>query len=422
MNRKRLRDHLQNLTLLLLTLSALFLLTRLPMLQNIRWTNRVQTFFGPDQSSGGGEEDALPAGMFSSVNLMVTGDSEYGRSGLLCVGADDAELQSVLPLFREALGSAGAAEAVPESVLRAALAGPGFYLELDGGVLPLEVVAAWLGEDQDFSIDLSAMALTVGEEDAVSLYLWSGTGEILRYATALPGSAVRPVCEDFPPNGAAFAYESAYAALTPYTILTAPPGPLPGLLSELPAGYSAYNLLTALDFNAHTLSRYTESDGTEVVEESPRTLRISPDGAVSFTSRGGSGSPLYRASGEGLREMMAAAWRLASALTAGTGASPVCLRSVEEREEACVLRFRYQSEGVPIYFPDEGDALTITCQAGQIVAFSYRCRVYRLAEEEPEAMLPAALAQAIAASYPRSALSVGYEDDGTGRLSAQWLR
>ena len=99
MNRKRLRDHLQNLTLLLLTLSALFLLTRLPMLQNIRWTNRVQTFFGPDQSSGGGEEDALPAGMFSSVNLMVTGDSEYGRSGLLCVGADDAELQSVLPLF-----------------------------------------------------------------------------------------------------------------------------------------------------------------------------------------------------------------------------------------------------------------------------------------------------------------------------------
>ena len=37
---------------------------------------------------------------------------------------------------------------------------------------------------------------------------------------------------------------------------------LPDLNPELPAGYSTYNLLTALDFNAHTLSRYTESGGS----------------------------------------------------------------------------------------------------------------------------------------------------------------
>lgn len=420
MSKKRLRDHLQNLALILLTLSALFLLTRLPMLQNIRWSQR--TFFAPDQSAGGGEEDALPAGMFSSVNLMVTGDSEYGRSGLLCVSADDAVLQAVLPLFREALGSAGPAEPAAESAFRDALAGPGFYLELGGAVLPLEAVAAWLEEEPpDFSIELCAMVLTVGEE--TSLYLRDGDGGIFRCATALPGSAVLPVCEDFPPNGAAFAYESAYTSLMPYTILASAPAPLPDLFSELPAGYSAYNLLTALDFNAHTLSRYKESDGTEVVEESPRTLRISPDGAVRFLSREGSGSPLYRASGEGLREALAAAWRLASALTDGVGASPVYLQSVEERGEGeYVFRFRYQSEGVPVFFPDEGDALTVEFQKGLIVGFDYRCRVYRAAEEEPEAMLPAALAQAIAASYPQSGLFVGYEDDGSGQLSARWLR
>ena len=42
MTDKRLRNALQNLALLLLTASALFLLTRLPSLRGIQWTDRVQ--------------------------------------------------------------------------------------------------------------------------------------------------------------------------------------------------------------------------------------------------------------------------------------------------------------------------------------------------------------------------------------------
>ena len=423
MKNKRLRGGVQNVCLILLTLSALFLLARLPMLREIRLPGQVPALFSPEASPGGQEEEVLPAAMFPSMNLMVTGDSQYGRYGRLCVSADDTSLQQITPQFGEALGSASTAERVSDDVFRRALEGPGLYLELTAGQLPLEAAAAWLGERAvGFDQLLRAMALTIGEADAAQLCLLDGQGDIFCYDTALPASAVRTLCESFSPTGGYFSYETASEGVAPYTVLTAEALAPPDLLAELPAGYSVYNLLTALDFNAHTLSRYTESSGAEVVEETPRTLRIAPDGTVSLNSRWETASPLYQASGQGLREILAAAWRLASALTAGTGASPVYLHTVEETESGYTLRFRYQAEGVPVLFPDAGDALSVVYQNGVVTSFTYRCRVYEALEGEPAAMLPASMAQAIAAASPGSSLSIGYADDGSGQLAAQWLR
>lgn len=422
MKKKRLRNLLQDLVLILLTASALFLLARMPMLRNIRLSAQMQTLFSPP-AAGAVEESAPPAALYPSVSLMVTGDSMYGRCGRLCVAADDPELQSVTPLFQEALGSALPANESADEAFRQALDGPGLCLEFTGGPLPLEAVACWLGEEAGAELAVGFMALTAGEEeDAASLYLLDGEGRLLRYATALPASAVRSVCDRFTPNGACFSYEREGLTLPPYTVLTAETPVLPDVQAELPAGYSVFNLLTALDFNAHTLSRYRESGGAVVVEESPRTLRISPDGLVSFTSRWESDSPLYRASGTGLREALSAAGRLTAALTEGTGASPLHLREVKAVENGYTLQFRYEVDGVPVSFSDRSDALSVTFQNGAVTAFTYRCRAYAPGEEAPAAMLPAGMAQAIAASRPGSTLSVGYADDGSGLLPAQWLR
>ena len=420
MSDKRLRNMAQNAALALLTVSALFLLTQLPLLQNIRLSPRNLFTQSPD--AGPREDSAPPAAVFPSVNLMVTGDSEYGRCGQLCLSADDASLQSVTPLFQEALGSATMTGQAADTTLRAALNDPGLYLEFTSGPLPLEAVAAWLDEEAFFTRSVQAMALTAGDDEKVSLFLLDSDAVIMRCETALPASAVRTVCDGFLTNGGYFSYETGYDTLFPYTVLTAEAGAPKDLLAERPAGYSAYNLLSALDFNAHTLSRYTESGGAEVVEESPRTLRIGPNGNVSFISRGTIVSPLYRASGTGLREVLAAGGRLAAALAGGTGSSPLFLRSAEETESGWTLRFRYQVDGVPVYFSDGSDALTVTFQGVSVTGFTYRCRVYTPMEETPAALLPAGMAQAIAAAYPESALSLGYEDDGSGHLTAQWYR
>lgn len=418
MTSKRLRNWMQNGALILLTALALLQITQLPMLQNIRLSSGG--LFSQNDGGEVQEESAPLAAMFPAVNLMVTVDSEHGRCGQLCLSAGDSALQSVIPLFKEALGSATEIGQTADETFRAALNHPGLFLELTAGPLPLEVVAAWLGETAAFTREVRAMALTAGEDDAASLYLLDGEGRIFRYGTALYPPAVRGVCEGFLANGGVFSYETGYVALAPYTVLAPETAAPPVLSSERPAGYSAYNLLSALGFNAHTFSRYTESGGAEVVEESPRTLRIAPDGTVALTNRGASN--LYQTSGQGLPEVLSTAWRLAEALTDGTGASPLFLQEVEETESSCVLRFRYQIDGVPVFFSDGGDALAVAFQNGVMSSFTYRCRTYTPLEEEPAPLLPTDMAQAIAAAYPGAALSIGYVDDGSGRTAAQWRR
>lgn len=419
---KHLRNALQNLAILLLSLSALFLISRLPLFHT-SWAAQVQSLLVPRPADGDQTQAGGPEEMFPAVHVMVTSDIEYGRYGQLHVDGADPLLDQLIPLFQEALGSATELGAAADKTLREALEEPGLYLDLTGQ-LPLEVAAAWLGEEVELERDVRSMALTCEEEDAV-LYLRSEAGEIFRYATALPASAVREVCAGLSPNGSTFAYETNYAPLAPYTVLVAETEDAPAVQGDLPAAYSTYNLLTALDFNPHTVFRYTESSGAEVVEESPRTLRISPDGAVSFNSRGEAAAPLYQVRASAgdkpeAREALRAAWGLAEALTEGAGASPLRLRAVEEREDGWTIFFRYQTQGLPVYFSDEGDALSVIITGGAITAFSYRCRAYT-ALEETAALLPPDMAQAIASLYPGAGLSIGYVDSGAGEMTAQWL-
>lgn len=413
------RNLLQNLAMLLLTFSALFLLSRLAVFSNM-WKDTFQTLhaIGTEDT----EETELQ-GAFASMGLMVANGS--GRFGQLCATADTPLLQQAAPLFREALGSASAAGTVPDLTLRTALDDCSIYLEF-ASELPLDAVAVWLGEEEPASQrDVCAMALTTGGNGSAMLYLRSESDTIFLYDTALPASAVENLCRSSTPNGSMFAYETNYAALDPYTILASEPDTLSSLHSGLPEGYSAYNLLTALDFNAHTSYRYAESGGAEVVNDAPRTLRISPDGTVDYTTGVGEvDSPLYHLEQAGetltLKEVLRAAVRLADTLTAGTVASPLYVRAVEETEDGWEISFRYQWEGIPIHFSGDPDALTITIRGSEITSFVYRCRLYTNAGSY-DTLLPSSLAISIASLYPGAGLRLGYNDTGGDTLQPQWL-
>lgn len=410
---KKLVDRLQNVALVVLTLSAVFLLLSFFHLRG-GWTARFQTLLAVRPAAGGQEEASGVGELLAAPHIMVTSDSEYGRCGRLYTPAGDALLEQMLPLFGEALGSADQVGAAADQTLRAGLGRSSLYLDLTVE-LPLEVVAAWLGERTVFDRAVRAMALTTEGRDTAVLYLCGGEGEIFRYFTALPASAVEALTESVSPNGSLFAYETNYAPLAPYTVLVREAEGLPQVRSELPATYSSYRLLTALDFNAHTNSRYAEPGGTEVVMDGRRTLRIGPEGTVTYDSgeedAGGRGGAL---------EALRAAGRLAAALTGGVDASPLYLRRLEEREDGYLVGFQYQVEGVPVRFPDEADALTVLVRGAGIAEFTCRCRTY-VPEEEASVLLPPIMAAAIASLYPEGELSLGYVDSGSGRLHADWL-
>lgn len=410
---KKLVDRLQNVALVVLTLSAVFLLLSFFHLRG-GWTARFQTLLAVRPAAGGQEEASGVGELLAAPHIMVTSDSEYGRCGRLYTPAGDALLEKMLPLFGEALGSADQVGAAADQTLRAGLGKSSLYLDLTVE-LPLEVVAAWLGERTVFDRAVRAMALTTEGRDTAVLYLCGGEGEIFRYFTALPASAVEALTESVSPNGSLFAYETNYAPLAPYTVLVREAEGLPQVRSELPATYSSYRLLTALDFNAHTNSRYAEPGGTEVVMDGRRTLRIGPEGTVTYDSgeedAGGRGGAL---------EALRAAGRLAAALTGGVDASPLYLRRLEAREDGYLVGFQYQVEGVPVRFPDEADALTVLVRGAGIAEFTCRCRTY-VPEEEASVLLPPIMAAAIASLYPEGELSLGYVDSGSGRLHADWL-
>ena len=426
-NRKDTIDHVQNFVLLLLSLSALILLFRLPLLSG-SLGSQLQNLLTAAPVAGTQQQAQDLTDLIPSVHLVATGDSEYGRYSHLYLSTGSAAFLEVSPLLREAMGSSIEIGATADQTLQEALDTPSLYLDLTIP-LPLDVVIAWLGGDTEearmtYSQEVRAMALTT-EEATAMLYLYGADGSIFRYETALPSSAVQETAASFAPNGGSFAFESNYSPLKPYTVLVSSLAPVPDVQSSLPDGYTAYNLLTALDFNAHTNSRYTEQGGAaEVVEGSPGTLRIGADGAVTYTGEPETASDLYQISSSGAAptslEILAAARQLAAALTEGTSASPLYLLGIQETAEGYTVSFHYQAGDLPVAFPDGEGALVLTVQEGTITAFTYRCRSYALTEQE-STLLPPAMAIAIASLRPDTGLSLSYVDNGAETLSARWL-
>lgn len=428
MDRKLWINRLQNLALVLLSLSALFLFSRTPLFQ-VHFGDQVQALFTPGTQDSGSLQDASVYDAMPAIEVMITADREYGRYGLMSVTPDSQLFEQLIPILRDAVGTADAVGLTADLTLREALDGASVFLSFPTP-LPLTVVAAWLDTRSDLETVVKSMAISCRDGGRATLYLLDQAGSIYRYSTALSAMAVREVAEQFAPNSALFAYESNYTTLAPYTILHVQSGDPPQLMAALPEQYTVSSLLQALDFNVHTQSRYPEASGTEVVVESPRTLRFSPSGTASYTGEGDVSSPVCQVACAGdaptQAEALLACWKLASLLTEETGASPLVLRSVEPIDGGWQISFGYQVLGRDIFFDEPGsdlsslEALAVTVTGRAITAFTYRCRTYS-PTGEPSLLLPSSQAAAVASIYPGASLTIGYADGGVGTLSARWL-
>ncbi len=419
MNKKKLIDLLQNAALVTLSITALLLLVRTPLLDGaVR--GQMRELLSSSESAPRSDFDLTKA--ITAVHIAVTDDYEFGRYTDINVATDGAEFQKLSPLLREAIGSATARKTVAEMEFRTAMRSAGIYVDL-AAVLPVSVVAAWLGENFEGDNTVCAVALTTIWETA-TLYFLCGDGTIFRCESALTSSAVRDVTTQFAPNGGQFAYESEYGSLAPYTVLVREAGPFSQVNAALPAGYSAYNLLTALEFNPHTYARYVESGGTEVVLQSPHILRIGVDGTVRYSSSGDVADDLYRITGTDSFPTAAEALRgacvLASSLSNGTDAASLSLDTMERTEQGWVISFCYRVDGVRVRLSEDRCALRVNIIGDTIADFEYYCRSYTVLNEN-SVILPASMAVAVAAMHENAELAVAYADSGTGVLSAYWF-
>ena len=420
------RNHVrlvQNTAILLLSVSAVFLLLQVISFSTGQDGNIASLFPDTALSDDAQAHSTDLTGMPSPVSLVVNWD--YGRSGHLLTSPEDTGAQAATALLQEALGSAAGPKTAGEDAFRQALSRPGIYFDCTNA-LPVSIFAAQYGVAFDPQVEARYFLIAVEEDQTVGLYFWSGEGNIFRYSTAVTGTAVTDVVTTFQTNGALFAFEAGETMehLDPYTILTGVRNPRT-LTSAIPAALDMDSLLERLDFNPHTNSRYPQSNGTEVVVESPRTLRVQTDGTVIYTGDTEAASDLYRVASAGgtptEAEAVLAVRQLLEELLSDEDLADAVLycSGVEKSKDGMMVYFDYMVDGIPIYFADGAAAMEAEITGDTLTAFQLKCRQYTL-RESTYTLLPLPLAAAVS-QYEGGCLTIGYVDRGNEEVLPSWM-
>lgn len=416
----RRRDIIQNLVIVCLLLSSVYLFARTQIdtiVANGAYLDQlINTTSTPNTAS------IRLTDLSSPVQVAVT--DVYGRHGDLCLTTGGERFVDLGILLKTALDSASEAISCGESEFWDALSDVSIYYRFPNA-LPLSILAGLIGGNTDrMETDVNAQCLILsGEKSTVQLWLWDGKQTYLRCDTGLSTSEIM-----LSPTGNQ-ELENVFFGFD--MLEDGPCSLLPEVLPDFPAysvasslsSISMNDILTDLGFMPGTRNRYTESSGTEVIIENDRDLRIRPDGMVSFQS---GWEPLLKiqAAGEiptAVEAVTGTGELLLRLLDGRMGEAVPYLRSVEQTDDTTILEFDCQISGVPICFSDGKSICKITLTGTGITALTLRFRQYTAAGRN-SLLLPARQALAISAAQMRgSFMSIAYVDNGGDTVDACWL-
>lgn len=422
---KRWINALQNVTIALL-----FVLMVLLLLQGQgagqKDISALFESFSADSHSPITDESEMAGRGAAPVRLVLTGS--YGRCGYTQITTHSEEYESAGTLLSEAVGSAGVCRRVSVPLFERALSGSGVYFDFVCA-LPSELLFdhALTGESGVLSAVRRALLTSDGAGQNALLYVEDEVQGFCSFTTAISAATLDDYLGSVEEDNLSFAFELEEAQrLAPYTVLPAQPPALFVLAASNPlaAPPRVDALLSALDFNPHTQSRYTETSGASVILGDDRSLRIDPNGTVRFEGSVDDPCALLHidaAAAPTLSETVSAGRTLLETLLTATDAQAQIYLSAVSREEGVTrLVFDYMIDGTPVRFSDGSHAAELTADRRMITHFSLRIRSYTLQTETAQ-LLPTAQVLPIAARYERSEPTVCYLDGGGERVSADWI-
>ena len=415
---RRRRDFIQNIIITVLAVSAVLLFAQTQLYSLGSEVGFRRLLLGDSQngaSSSSVQEHALSA----PVRLAVSGP--YGRYGSITTSIGNDE--TLRGLLREVLGSTGTFTTCGRKDFLQALESTSVYFDFLSP-LPLSVLADMAGTGGPDSPSARCLIVS-GQEDPVSLFLWDGGDSYLHCTTAVSLKNLEQIAGQYELGNAVFVMDLAESEpcareLDDCSLLLSETPELLSLSAETPS-YSESLLLANLGFNPNTKNRYTDN-GTEVISESGRSLRLRPDGNITYQS-GGDGTLSIEAAGEHLTLTEAAAGAgtlLNNLLEPTSGDESLYLTGVRQSGSLISLTFSYQVHGVPVRFSDGGNAAEVTLNGTTISSLSLRIRRYS-ETETASLLLPLRQAMSIARQHPGSQLSIGYIDRGGSTVDADWL-
>lgn len=417
--RKRRIGILQNLLITLLTMSAVFLFAQ------TQWYNLdlTDSYLNPLAGSASSVTTQEPFTFSAPVRVAVTG--AYGRYGSITLTTADEAFEPLGSLLKDALGSASSFSPSTYEVFVRSLDRTSVYYDFLTP-LPLSVIAQLFGVDLgEYSITVRRLVISYQEGDGVSLHLWDGEQRYLKATLTLSSQELSSAVNNYDLGTAFFAGDSV--EVEPLCALVDPLSLFLYELPDLPAlsastvQADADSMLTALGFNPHTNNRYPSSDGSEVINEGSRSLRIYTNGTVVYRSGGSPALTLDIEEDTTAGETAIQTGALLSTLTNGlTGDAALYLQDVTASGSSTTLRFGYQCGGIPIYFSDGSYAAEVTLNGSAVSSVTLRLRSYTISEES-STLLPLRQALAIAAEEEGSELAIGYADGGGSSVKASWL-
>lgn len=420
------RDVLQNIAITLLSVSAVLLFIQTQSYMLLPDDGFVGSFFQSGTAGTESPSQETVAALSAPVQIVVSGT--YGRYGDIALSTADADRfgRLLAPLLSEALGSKQSFSPCTQTDFLSALSRASVYYDFLQP-LPLSVLSMLVGL-QGSSDDSGVLAryVVISELDStVSLLIWDGADSFLRCETGVKSSRLQDVISSYELGNAAFAFDlvqsdPVFEDISPCSLFVSPM-PQFQTLNVSAREDDTSSLLSALGFNPYANTRYTESNGTEVVMEGDQTLRISADGQLRYQS--GARSSLFIADSDSptLDEAVQGAWELLQTVISGhLGSAVPYLSQVTQSGDTTVLRFGFHVDGTPVRFLDDAPAAEIRLQGSAVTSLSVTLRSYALSGDSASP-LPLRQAAAIAALEPGKDLSLAYVDDGGSTCELTWL-
>lgn len=424
--RRRAIELAKDVLIVLLTCSALWLVTRSQIMSSINGLLQEETpAGGTHETQGGTRADARPLRIVASL----PGETRTGRCALQYDQvAVDGLFQQVVGLLVETLSSAGAPEEVSRSQWEQALTTPPSLCLDFQGEIPLTVLSGWLaGEEMDNTATVRRLVLTVWEKSVALYYQDRNDGSYYRCLSEVAnGQHLTEALVSLQDNGAYYAFESGqYDWLDPDTLLTdsVPTPDVYQVKNPLSGDQSALEqIMTALDLPVNSSSFYSVGD-ERVARIGGDNLRLSGNGVVEYHAE--EGSSLFTAAAQPedatLFQVVEACRKLAAA-TVGSNAGQARLyfSGVRESEEGLEVSFNYCLNGIPVRLED-GAAAWFQVENGRITRFVLRYRSYTDSGETSVVLpIPQAAAAMEAMGLEGEELLLVYSDNGGETVSASW--
>lgn len=363
-------------------------------------------------------------------------DANGARGVVYNSSASDSVYRTLRNEISRVLGAIKSTQTTDEDAWTEALRGEGVFLDYYGNV-PVETIKLWLGNVNGVSTVCGRYFMLSTEDKNVKLYVKNSDNDAVYEMTSASASdELKAVLEQVRAEPAFFALESNeedFRAISGETIVMA---------SNRPKNYaiSAYNsyvtfgdsvrntCLESFRLRDVTPSTYAEADGTEVYVADMVTLKISPDGIVSYSdTRDEVDETLgigisFDGESPTLAEKTESARTLAANLAASLpGSGGIYLIDVAENGNNTEVVFGRHIGGIPINMKGTAYFARISITGKSVRAAKVNLRGYDISAQSTETLSERLAAAAINGSGKTGELSLRYADNGDTTVSPSWF-